>query len=440
MLTDNLQRETVCLILGGGQGTRLFPLTRERCKPAVPLGGKFRFIDVALSNAINSGLRQIFVLTQHNSASLNNHVARTYKFDAFATGFVAILAAEQRYGFDSPSWFQGTADAIRQNLRYLQNPSFRNVLIMPGDHLCRLNLRRLLELHEYRNADVTLASAVVNRADAARFRVLKLGENGRLAQVVRKPTTSEQLDPLRLTEKERTIFGVRRPAPQEEQYLGFMGIYLFRREVLEQLLRHTEDQDLGKDTLHRLERDYSTWCHVYNDYWRDIGTISSYYEASVGLTQDDPPFHFHDAEAPIYTHARFLPPARLYRSSLDGALVADGAVVEASEVSRSIIGVRSHIRTGCEVSHSILFGADAFDGENRRAAAFSSDNVPGLGLGPRCVVRRAIIDKNARIGAGCRLTNERGLQHADGENGAWFIRDGVIIIPKYSVLEPGTVI
>lgn len=164
MLTDNLQRETVCLILGGGQGTRLFPLTRERCKPAVPLGGKFRFIDVALSNAINSGLRQIFVLTQHNSASLNNHVARTYKFDAFATGFVAILAAEQRYGFDSPSWFQGTADAIRQNLRYLQNPSFRNVLIMPGDHLCRLNLRRLLELHEYRNADVTLASAVVNRA------------------------------------------------------------------------------------------------------------------------------------------------------------------------------------------------------------------------------------------------------------------------------------
>lgn len=440
MLTDNLQRETVCLILGGGQGTRLFPLTRERCKPAVPLGGKFRFIDVALSNAINSGLRQIFVLTQHNSASLNNHVARTYKFDAFATGFVAILAAEQRYGFDSPSWFQGTADAIRQNLRYLQNPSFRNVLIMPGDHLCRLNLRRLLELHEYRNADVTLAAAVVPRSDAARFRVLKLNENGRLVQVVRKPNTSEQLDPLRLTEKERTIFGVRQPAPHEEQYLGFMGIYLFRREVLEQLMRHAEDQDLGKDTLNRLVRDYSTWCHVYNDYWRDIGTISSYYEASVGLTLDDPSFHFHDAEAPIYTHARFLPPARLYRSSLDGALVADGAVVESSGVSRSIIGVRAHIRAGCEVSHSILFGSDAFDGENRRAAAFSSENLPGLGLGPGCVVRRAIIDKNARIGAGCRLTNERNLQYADGENGAWFIREGVIIIPKYGVLKPGTVI
>jgi len=437
MLIDHLLRETVCVIPGGGRGSRLFPLTRERSKPAVPLGGKFRFIDVALSNSINSGLRQVFVLTQHNSASLNNHVTRTYKFDVFSTGFVAILAAEQRTDSDQ-GWFQGTADAIRQNLRYLKDPSFRNVLIMPGDHLCRINLRHLLELHEHRNADVTLASAVVQREDIHRFRALRLGDDRRVLEVVRKPDVPDVLERLRLSSRERTLFGMTTGPQQEESYLAFMGIYLFNKKVLFDLIEGTSYQDLGRDVLPVIQRDTLAYSYVFNDYWKDIGTIQSYYDASMELTADIPSFRFQDADFPIYTHARFLPSARIYRSMLDGTLVADGAVIEGSRVERSIVGVRSRISQGCDLSHSIIFGADAFEGENRRAAAVRGDTLPPLGLGPGCVVRRAIIDKNARIGAGCRLLNEANVQEYDGED--YFIRDGVIIIPKHGVLPPGTII
>lgn len=437
MLNDQLQRETVCLILGGGQGSRLFPLTRDRSKPAVPLGGKFRFIDIALSNSINSGLRQIFVLTQHNSASLNNHVTRTYKFDAFSTGFVAILAAEQRTDSDR-GWFQGTADAVRQNLRYLKDNSFRNVLIMPGDHLCRINLNRLLELHENRNADVTLAAAVVDREDVGRFRALKLGENNRVLDIVRKPQDAQQLETLRLTDVDRTRFSITRRADQTDSFLAFMGIYLFKKDILIRLIEHSLDQDLGRETLPRILKETQAYSYVFNDYWQDIGTIQSYYEASMSLTADEPPFRFQDADSPIYTHARFLPSAHIRKSSLDGVLVADGAVIEGSHVERSIVGLRTRIAPGCQLSHTIVFGADTYEGENRRAAAVRGDDLPPLGIGPGCIIQRAIIDKNARIGAGCRLTNEAGIKHLDSEH--YFIRDGVIIVPKHAVLPRGTVI
>lgn len=437
MLIEHLLRETVCVVLGGGRGSRLFPLTRERSKPAVPLGGKFRFIDVALSNCINSGLRQVFVLTQHNSASLNNHVTRTYKFDVFSTGFVAILAAEQRTDSDQ-GWFQGTADAIRQNLRYLRDGSFRNVLIVPGDHLCRINLRHLLDLHERRNADVTLASAMVGRDDIHRFRALKLAEDKRVLEVVRKPEQPEDLSRLKLSPQELTYFGMNGQSNGDEHYLAFMGIYLFNKKVLFDLIESTSYQDLGRDVLPVLQRDTRAYSYVFNDYWRDIGTIQSYYAASMELTADQPSFRFQDPEAPIYTHARFLPAAHIRRSMLDGTLVADGAMIEGSRLEHSIVGVRSRVAQGCDVSHSIIFGADTYEGENRRAAAVRGDTLPPLGLGPGCVVRRAIIDKNARIGANCMLLNEKNIQNFDGDD--YFIRDGVIIVPKHGILPPGTII
>ncbi len=437
MITNRLQRETVVLVLGGGRGTRLFPLTRERSKPAVPLGGKFRFIDIALSNSINSGLRQIFVLTQYNSASLNNHVSSTYKFDTFSPGFVAILAAEQSLGADR-GWFQGTADAVRFSLRYLRDPSFRNVLILPGDHLFRMNFTPMLEMHERLNADVTLCAAVVNRQDAPRFRVLKLGDDARVVELARKPEDTETLDRFRLTPSELAVHGINRESHHEDSLLASMGVYLVRREVLFRLLEDSEDQDLGRDTLPRIVWNTSSFCHVFSGYWRDIGTIKSFYEASMALTLEDPPFRFQDSDEQIFTHPRFLPSARIYRSLLDGALVADGAVIHQAHIERSVVGVRSKIHAGTHISHSVIFGADTFEGENRRAAAIRGDGLPPLGIGPNCVISRAIIDKNARIGAECRLENAAGIQHFDGEN--YYIRDGVIIIPKNTVLPPGTVI
>lgn len=442
MILDSLLRETVVVVLGGGQGTRLFPLTRDRSKPAVPLGGKYRFIDIALSNSINSGLRQIFLLTQYNSASLNNHVSRTYKFDSFTSGFVAVLAAEQRTGRND-GWFQGTADALRQNLKYLRDANFRNVLILPGDHLCRIDLRQVLEMHERRDAEVTLCAAPVPRADVARFRALSLALDGRVTGWVRKPDTSSALEPFRLKSEEFERFGIPGGALPRwdeipERYLAFMGIYLFKKDVLSRVLETSDDQDLGRDTLPRLVEQYKTFCHVFHDYWRDIGTIRSYYDASMELVAEDPPYQFHDPAAQVFTHARFLPPARVYKSCLDGALLADGAFIEHSGVSHSIIGVRSQLRAGCQVEGSILFGADTFEGENRRAASFRATGLPPLGLGAGCVVKGAIIDKNARIGDRCVLNNDSGVLHADGND--WYIRDGVIVIPKGAVLEPGTVV
>ncbi len=430
-----LQHETVAIVLGGGRGTRLFPLTRDRSKPAVPLGGKFRFIDIALSNSINSGLRRIFVLTQYNSASLNNHVAFTYKFDSFSKGFVSILAAEQGYE-DDQGWFQGTADSVRRCFRYLGDPAIRDVLIMPGDHLCRIDFNRVMALHDARGADVTLCAAVVSREEAAKFRVLKLADDGHVLEYARKPTDPAVLARFRLAPEEKHRYGVKGGA-SEEGYLAFMGIYLFRKEVLFRLLNTRDDQDLGRDTLPRLLWSTKSYCYVFTDYWRDIGTIRSFYEASMDLTREDPPFRFQHPEAPIYTHGRYLPASRIHNTVMTAAIAADGTVIREARIEHSVIGVRARIESGTRITRSVIFGADAFETREQRAHAIER-GVPPLGIGPRCVIERAIIDKNARIGADCRLVNEAGVQEADGEN--YYIRDGVIIIPKGGVLAPGTVI
>ncbi len=432
--SSRLQRETVVLVLGGGRGSRLFPLTRDRSKPAVPLGGKFRFIDIALSNSINSGLRRIFVLTQYNSASLNNHVAFTYKFDSFSRGFVSILAAEQGYD-DTRGWFQGTADSVRHCLRYLGDPSFKQVLIIPGDHLCRIDFNHMMAIHERREADVTLCAAVVRRQEASQFRVLKLAEDGRVSAFARKPTDPDVLARFQITDIERRRYGLK--PGEEERYLAFMGIYLFRKDVLFDLLENSDDQDLTRDTLPRIYWTRRSYCYVFKDYWRDIGTIRSFYEASLDLTRDHPPFRFQDPQAPIYTHGRYLPASRIYNSVLDRAFAADGTVIRDARVEHSIIGVRAQIGSGTRISHSVIFGADTFESPDERRAA-AERGLPPLGIGPRCSIHKAIVDKNVRIGTGCRLENTANVAEADGDN--YYIRDGVIIIPKGAVLQPGTVI
>ncbi len=433
--SSRLQNETVAVVLGGGRGTRLFPLTRDRSKPAVPLGGKFRFIDIALSNSINSGLKRIFVLTQYNSVSLNNHVAFTYKFDSFSRGFVSILAAEQGYD-DESGWFQGTADSVRHCFRYLGDPSFRHVLIVPGDHLCRIDFNHMMAIHDLRRADVTLCAAVVSRDDASHFRVLKLADDGHVLEFARKPTDPNVLARFRLTGADRRHHGIDGD-PNEDRYLAFMGIYLFRKEVLFRLLNTFDDQDLGRDTLPRIFWSARSYCYVFKDYWRDIGTIRSFYEASMDLTRHHPPFRFQHPRAPIYTHGRYLPASRIYRSVMDGALAADGTVIHDAHIERSVIGVRARIEAGTRISRTVIFGADAFETPAQRAEALAR-GVPPLGIGPRCVIHKAIIDKNPRIGADCRLENRQNVQEMDGDN--YFIRDGVIIIPKGAVLPPNTVI
>lgn len=438
MLQQRLQRETLAVVLGGGEGSRLFPLTRDRSKPAVPLGGKYRFIDIALSNCINSGLRHIFVLTQYNSASLNNHVAWTYKFDSFSPGFVAILATEQRHNNMQNLWSQGTADALRHSLKYIQDPSFRNILVIPGDHLCRMNFNSILEMHERENADVTLCATTTGRKEIKNFRCLKIAEDGRIIDFVRKPSEDSVLSRFQLSSSEKAIHGINPLYTPDESYLAFIGVYLFKREALVHLLEKNNDKDLGRDTLPHIVMDTKSYAYVFNGYWRDIGTISSFYDASIALTSKNPPFKFHDKESPIFTHGRFLPSACVYNSNLNGVIISEGANIENATVEHSVIGVRANIREGSNISHSIIFGADTYEGENRRASAIKGEGLPPLGIGNNCVIKRAIIDKNVRIGEGCRLENKNSLSNSEGEN--YYIRDGVIIIPKGSVIPPGTII
>lgn len=436
---DPLTHRTVSVILGGGQGTRLFPLTRDRSKPAVPLGGKFRFVDVALSNAINSGLTRIFVLTQYNSTSLNNHVTRTYKFDNFSKGFVTLLAAEERFESEREiTLFQGTADAVRQSLRYINSPDFENILVIPGDHLCRINFHELLEKHDEQHADVTLCAAVVGREQIGQFRAFRLSDDGRVAAFAKRPDTEEMLARFRLSDTDKFVHRIPKDEVPDEAFLAFTGIYLFRREVLVELLEKVDGHDLAHDVLPNILFGNRCVCHVFSGYWRDIGTIRQFYDASMDLTQPSPTFRFSDPEAPIYSQARYLPGASVYSSQLEGVLLSDGAQIYGAQLERSVIGVRTVIQPGSVVSHSVIFGADTFEGDNRRAAALGRNGQPSLGIGEGCEIRRAIIDKNARIGAGCRLTNVDGVETRDASN--YFIRNGIIIIPKNAVLPPGTVI
>jgi glucose-1-phosphate adenylyltransferase len=414
--------DVLTVILGGGRGTRLFPLTHMRSKPAVPIGGKYRLIDIPISNCLHAGLKRIFVLTQFNSASLNRHIAQTYRLDTFSEGFVEILAAEQTP--DSSHWFQGTADAVRQAARHFAGYEADHYLILAGDHLYRMDFCDLVESHIENRSDITIAAQPVSRDDATQMGIFSFDQEGRITAFEEKPNAE------RLAEMRSSVPGgsARSGVTPERPFVASMGIYVFSREVLFESLQEP-GVDFGRELIPRALGSCSVHPYIFRGYWADVGTIQSFYDANVQLTKPTAPFNFFHPRFPIYTHPRFLPGSRIYGARIDNSILAEGCFLDRCAVSDSVVGIRSHVAQGASVTRSVLLGADSYDEEE------AADLLP-LGVGTNAVLDRVIVDKNARIGEGVRLVNEAGVDHADGDG--YYIRNGIIIVPKGAVVPSGT--
>jgi glucose-1-phosphate adenylyltransferase len=431
---DTMQSNVLSLILGGGRGARLFPLTMLRSKPAVPIGGKYRLIDIPISNCINSDCNRIYVLTQFLSVSLHRHIANTYKFDPFSRGFVEILAAQQTN--EASDWYQGTADACRQNIRYVHEDSCSDVLILSGDQLYRMDFRHLMQTHHDTGADVTIAVLPVAAEQTAGFGILKLDDTGRVLSFLEKPQTPEQLEAYRVAPEWIEGRGVR---AQGRHYLASMGIYLFHREALVNLLNSKPlATDFGKEIFPRSIHSHKVQAHLFDGYWEDVGTVKSYHEANLALCDPNPPFEFHDPNGVIYTRMRYLPAARITAARLENAVVSDGCVIgTGSTITRCVLGVRTQVGANVSLKNSVIIGADRYVApkemlENERRG------LPNLGIGAGSVIQNAILDKDARIGAGVRIVNQENVKNGEGKN--FVIRDGIVVIPKGTVVMDGTVI
>ncbi|PYS47311.1 MAG: glucose-1-phosphate adenylyltransferase [Acidobacteria bacterium] len=427
-------RNLLAVILGGGAGSRLFPLTEQRSKPAVPLGGKYRLVDIPISNCINSDVIKIFVLTQYNSASLNRHIARTYRFSQFSDGFVEILAAEQTP--ESPQWFQGTADAVRQVLPHIRDSGIDTLLILSGDHLYSMDYRLFLKRHQESNADVTV-SVIPCAPDAAEeFGLLKTDASGRITEFKEKPK-GEALESMRV---DTTGFGLSADEAAARPFLASMGIYVFKYHLLEELLaKDPTALDFGRNIIPDAIECCNVQAFLFNGYWEDIGTISAFYEANIDLTSLVPKFNLFNADAPIFTRSRYLPPSKVQNCEIRNSIISEGCIINKAIVTRSIVGLRSRIENGAQIEASILMGSDFYQSiEDMRSEATAG--IPRIGIGENTVIRRAIIDKNTRIGSGVRLLNEAGVENSEGDNGNYCIRDRIIIVPKNAVIPDGTVI
>jgi glucose-1-phosphate adenylyltransferase len=416
-------RDVLALILGGGQGTRLYPLTKLRAKPAVPMGGKYRLIDIPISLCINAGIPKIYVLTQFLSESLHRHIYQTYKFDVFTDGFVQILAAEEtRTGMD---WYQGTADAVRKQLWRLEHARAEDVLILSGDHLYQMDYTEFVDLHREKRADVTIAVQPVDAEAATRFGILKTDVDERITSFHEKPA-AEELD------------GLASAPGTEKPYMASMGIYLFRADVLQRVLEHSEAEDFGKEVIPEAIESHRVYAYEFDDYWEDIGTIRSFYEANLALGRPDPPFDLYDMEHPIYTHPRFLPPSVTDGCDLEKAVVADGCLIHGSDIRESVVGLRSVIAPEVRIIRSVVMGADFFESPERKAENRALGR-PDVGIGRGSSIEGAIIDKNARIGEGVTIrAHDPEGEMVETEN--YVIRDGIVVIPKNSVIPDSTVI
>src|ERR1700720_2571670 len=411
-LPPGTTQRTLSVVMGGGAGTRLFPLTKDRAKPAVPLGGKYRLVDIPISNCLNSGLRSIYVLTQFNSMSLHRHIQDSYKFDNFSRSFIDILAAQQTP--EGSQWYQGTADAVRQNMRYFLERPFDYFLILSGDQLYRMDFRTLLHQHIQTGADITLATKPVTRKQVAEFGIMQCGVDRRISRFVEKPKDENLLHGMAMNAELAAATG----SPVDtELYQASMGIYLFNREILVRCLDNNL-VDFGRDVIPHSIKDSNVSAFIFNGYWEDIGTIRAFYEANLNLTEIVPEYSFFEASAPIYTHPRFLPGSKVNGATLRQAIIADGCIISDAHLERSVIGVRSIIQSGATIRNSIIMGADYF--EQGRPV---NSNEPPIGIGRNCVIDRAIIDKNARIGDGVVVTPEGKPGDVDAEN--YFIRDGI---------------
>jgi glucose-1-phosphate adenylyltransferase len=427
------KRNVLAVVLGGGAGTRLFPLTKERSKPAVPLGGKYRLIDIPVSNCINSDVTKIFVLTQYNSASLNRHIARTYRFSQFADAFVEILAAELTP--ESPQWFQGTADAVRQVLPHINDWGIDTLLILSGDHLYRMDYRTFLARHYETDADVTVSVIPCRRDVASDFGLLKTDSSGRIIEFREKPK-GEALDAMQV---DTTTLGLSQEDARARPFLASMGIYVFKYDrLIEFLAKDPGAMDFGREIIPAAIRLGQVQGYMFDGYWEDIGTIDAFYEANLNMTSPIPQFNFFDADAPIYTRARYLPPSKLHNCEVTDSILSEGCIINGATIKRSVIGLRSRIDKGTRIEESILMGADYYQSIEEMQKETAQD-IPHIGIGSNTVIRRAIIDKNARIGSNVRLVNESAVENADGPEGSYYIRDRIIIVPKNATVKDGTI-
>lgn len=424
-------RSTLTIIMGGGRGTRLFPLTHRRSKPAVPLAGKYRLVDIPISNCINSGLRQVFVLTQFNTESLHRHISDTYKFDPFSRDFVHILAAQQTPGHDD--WYQGTADAVRQNLSYFLEKPYRYFLILSGDQLYRMDYRTMIKQHQATGADVTIATTPVEREAARSFGIMQTGGDGRITRFCEKPGRDDALlDTLRIPEAGLKNAGLPEDA---ERFEASMGIYLFNRSALEKCLAN-DLKDFGGDIIPRAIQEDKVHSFVFQDYWEDIGTIGAFFEANLGLTRVVPSFNFFDMANPIFSRARYLPASKINRATVEEALISDGCIISDAVIRRSIIGLRSVIEGGCEITDSVIMGADYYNKVMVQPDGSTLSEPVKIGHNTR--IHRAIVDKNARIGNNVVIDPGDRIK-ADIEPYC-YIRDGVAVVPKSAVIPDDTVI
>jgi glucose-1-phosphate adenylyltransferase len=411
----------VAVVLGGGRGSRLFPLTQHRSKPAVPIAASYRLIDVAVSNCIHAGLRRIFVVTQYQSESLNRHVASTYKFDAFSSGFVEILAAEQTDGQEQQGWFLGTADAVRKCVKHIWREDWSALAILSGDQLYRMDLREMMDQHRQSEAAVTVATKAVPAEQTSAFGIMKIDGSGRIVHFDEKPPSE------RLSGLDSPVAGATAPA-----YLASMGIYIFARAALERALQSEGQIDFGKHVIPSMLPRTRVQAYLYDGYWEDVGTIRSYFDANLALTPPRAAFSFYHPHRPIYTHRRYLAPTKVHATRIHDALLADGCFLDRAEIESCVIGVRTRVAGGARIRRSLILGADFYDSETE------TSGQPPLGIGEDSVIENAIVDKNARIGRNVTISNRREERERDGD--CYFIRDGIVVIPKGVVVPDGTTI
>lgn len=430
-MADTKKPRVLAIILGGGKGTRLYPLTKERSKPAVPFGGKYRIVDIPISNCINSGYRKIYLLTQFNSASLHLHITNSYNFDHFSKGFVEILAAEQT--LEHSGWFEGTADAVRKNMIHFRQQQPTHYIILSGDQLYRMDLKEFMDSHIASGADITIATTAVNRHDASGFGIMKINSQNRITEFKEKPAPDLNIDDWKIPEKSRGDL------PKEKEYLASMGIYIFNAETMEEMLDN-QYTDFGKEIIPMALTKKKVNSYIFDGYWEDIGTIRSFYDSTLDLTGFNPPFNFYDEAAPIYTHMRNLPPPKVNGAPhIENSLLTEGCILtNCKSITKSVIGVRTIVEAGTELDGVITMGADFYEDEEQKAEN-KAENRPNIGIGENCHIARTIIDKGARIGSNCRI-NVDGKKYEDGDHGTFYSSDGIIVIRKGAYIPDGTVI
>ncbi len=422
-------KNTLAVILGGGRGTRLYPLTKFRAKPAVPIGGKFRLIDIPISNCLHWNIRKIMVLTQFNTASLHRHIAQSYRFDGFSDGFLQILAAQQT--IEDSNWYQGTADAVRKNIHYIKHQKVGTVVILSGDQLYRINLQEFMRCHQENGAEITIAVKPVPRAKAGDFGILQTDDRRRIVRFVEKPKGDALLDELATPP---SYLGLR---DASLTHIASMGIYIFKKDVLIDLLEHNVKEDFGREVIPDAIAGRRVFAYVFNDYWEDIGTIKAFFEANLDFANPIPHFDFYNEEAPIFTRKRFLPGSKIENCDVHYSLISDGSIIEGSKLSNTVIGTRSVIRANSYLERVVMMGADFYESAEEKAENERRGRPP-VGISRDCIVRNAILDKNVRLGAGARLLNEKGLLNYTHDR--YSIVDGITVIPKDMEIPAGFVV